>query len=193
MTITELEELLDYAEKMQNGIDPTTDIYFKEDTVLQSTKIKSYNAKVATLIKEVIHVCGGTNTTFGSSGENRSTGGKRKIPFSLSEDKIRHYEYSTEQISISALTYQLNSLCAPYMKKIRPTEITTWLQKKGYLETIYTKEGLIYKVATQEGKRLGISNENRINKYGNAYSVNLYNIEAQRFVIEHINEIGTCN
>ena len=186
MTITELEELLDYAEKMRNGIDPTTDLYFKEDTVLQSSKIKSYNAKVAMLIKEVIHLYGDANRT------SRNSGGKRKIPFFLNENKIRHYEYSSEQISISALTYQLNSLCAHYMKKIRPTEITNWLQKKGYLETIYTEEGMTYKVATQEGKRLGIGNESRINKYGNAYSVNLYNTEAQRFVIEHINEIVLC-
>jgi hypothetical protein len=75
------------------------------------------------------------------------------------------------------------------MKKVHATEITGWLQKQGYLETRELYAGKNYKIATEKGAKLGIRNEKRTNKYGNDYSVNLYNINAQKFIVENIEKI----
>jgi hypothetical protein len=183
MTIGELRDLLQYAEKMKEGIDPTTGIHFPEDTILNSVAIKRYNKKVSEILNDVIR------TGIDDKYEYQIAENKKKIVYTLSSEKKSSFLYDTENISISALVYRMNGLCEPYMKKVHAIEITRWLQKQGYLETRELYAGKNYKIATEKGAELGIRNEKRTNKYGNDYSVNLYNINAQKFIVENIEKI----
>ena len=177
MEIKELLELLDYAEKMSKGIDPTTNIAFCEDTVLNNREIKRYNLKVANILKDLIRFNRNVQAPNG------------KMIFNLSQDEKESFDYSDESISISALVYQLNRYCKPYMRKLRATDITRWLQKNEYLETKETESGMLYKVATSKGNELGIFNYKKKNKHGNEYSVNLYNSLAQKYIVSNIETI----
>ena len=177
MEMSELIELLDYAEKMANGIDPTTNIAFCEDTVLNSLEIKQYNLKVARILLDLI------------KSDRKTQAPNGKIVFNMSQSEKESFVYSDGSISISALVYQLNGYCKPYMKKLHATDVTKWLQEKGYLETKKTESGMIYKAATLKGNELGIFNYKKKNKYGNEYSVNLYNNVAQRFIVNNIERI----
>ena len=174
MEMSELIELLDYAEKMANGIDPTTNIAFCEDTVLNNFMIKQYNLKVARILLDLIR----------SDRKTQAPGGK--IVFNMSQNEKESFVYSDYSISISALVYQMNGYCKPYMKKLHATDITKWMQENGYLETKETESGMLYKVATQKGNELGIFNYKKRNKYGNEYSVNLYDVFAQKFIVNNI-------
>ena len=55
---------------------------------------------------------------------------------------------------------------------------------KGYL-----KDNLGVKEITEEGIKIGIFKEYRLGKEGEKYSVNLYNIQAQKFIIDNLGEI----
>ena len=183
MTIAKLKELLSYAEKMENGIDPTTGLSFEEDTILNSKKIKEYNANVAVFLREVL------STTMGRHDRRQFIKGHEKIPYFLNKDEKETFEYSPEPLSISALAYQMNEYCPPYMKKVHASDVTKWLEEEGYLETQQMEDGRNYKTATKKGNKLGIENVRKKNDYGNEYSVNLYNCKAQKFIVENIEDI----
>lgn len=184
MEINELMELLDYAEKLKDGIDPTTGIDFTEDTILKSPSVRRYNQKVAEILKNIIRNIRGSEIHDYNSTPNRA-----KIPYTLSIEKKQAFLYAANYVSISKLVYHMNSLCEPYMRKIRAVEITEYLQKYGYLKTEEMDNGRNYKVATERGHRLGIVNEKHTNKYGNDYSVNMYDKNAQKFIVNNIEKI----
>ena len=75
------------------------------------------------------------------------------------------------------------------MSKVRPMEITRGLTNMGYLEEISQDREESFKIPTERGLMIGISKEKRKNQYGNEYSVNLYDLQAQKFVISNIEEI----
>lgn len=177
MDIDEIKGMLEYAEKMSRGIDPTTNLAFCEDTVLNSPKIKQYNLNVAIILEGLL------------KSYDKTQSPNSKLLFNMSQDEKESFDYSDGDKSISSLVYQMNGYCEPYMKKLHATDITKWLQKKGYLETKETECGMIYKAATKKGNELGIFNYRKKNKYGNEYSVNLYNVQAQKFVVNNIEMI----
>lgn len=178
MVLDELKEIEYYATSLAKGIDPTSKIAFKEDTILLLPKIIEYNKKVCDLVSLV--KCGKKN--------------KNKlytIPFRLTDNEKQSFNFSDDEISISRfcmmINNQFNSLKG--MDKLKGTEIVKGLIKKGYLKYEEDCRERKIKVPTVEGVKIGIRNVIKKNEYGNDYCVNLYNINAQRFIIDNINEI----
>jgi hypothetical protein len=176
MKIEELKQLRQYAVCLENGVDPTSGIEFVEDTVLVLPQIKSYNKKVRELIDALLR-------------GNESYPAGNKIPFFLTDKEINEFLYSDTPISISKLCYIVNNDIPCGMKKIYGKNITYGLLKMGFLQMTSISDDEFVKIPTEKGSELGISIEKHINKYGNEYSVNLYNINAQKFIITHLEEI----
>ena len=110
---------------------------------------------------------------------------KKKLPFYISNKDRETIDISKIPISISKFSYILNdNINDNAMKKIKGSEITDWLMSKGYL-----KGNLGVKEITEEGIKIGIFKEYRLGKEGEKYSVNLYNIQAQKFIIDNLGEI----
>jgi len=110
---------------------------------------------------------------------------KKKLPFYISNKDRESIDISETPISISKFSYILNNdINDNIMKKIRGSEITDWLMSKGYL-----KGNLGVKEITEEGIKIGIFKEYRLGKEGEKYSVNLYNNQAQKFIIDNLGEI----
>ncbi|MCG6841264.1 hypothetical protein K5I20_08075 [Fusobacterium nucleatum] len=110
---------------------------------------------------------------------------KKKLPFYISNKDRESIDISQTPISISKFSYILNNdINDNIMKKIRGSEITDWLMSKGYL-----KGNLGVKEVTEEGIKIGIFKECRLGKEGEKYSVNLYNTQAQKFIIDNLGEI----
>ena len=186
MNVDELIELLYFAEKMKDGLDPTTGIDFDGDTILKSTSVKRYNRKIAEILRDIIRSIDASRIyDYNNTGKGKI----RKIGYTLSKEEKQSFTYESEHVSISKLVYYMNSCCEPYMKKIHATDITAYLEYHGYLETKTMMDGRNYKVATEKGKEIGIINEKRKNKYGNDYSVNMYNKNAQKFIVDNIEKI----
>lgn len=178
-----LYEMRHYAEKLSKGIDPTTDMAFSEDTILNSNKIKNYNKNVLKLLDNFI------NEKVEESEENPQKNSKKKQPFYYLDSQISSFEISDEPISISEITYKINGKLSKDIRKIRAFEITSWLVSEGYLEVCAYGDDRNYKRTTAKGESIGIVFCEKVNKYGNEYGVNTYNKNAQTFIVGNINQI----
>lgn len=93
-------------------------------------------------------------------------------------------------IPISAFTYKINEqIDSDKMKKIKASQITSWLMKNGYLDELKTEDGKLFKVLTDKSSSIGIIAEKKTSKCGRVYDVNLYNEVGQRFIVEHLDDI----
>jgi hypothetical protein len=64
--------------------------------------------------------------------------------------------------------------------------LTRGLLNLGYLKEVSIDDEKSYKAPTLEGVSLGIIEEKRTNSYGNSYSVNLYNIDSQKYIVKEL-------
>lgn len=175
-----LYKLRQYAYLLEQGIDPITNKCFKKDTILNNAVIREYNYEVRCVLEKLIKL-----------EESRNGGSKRnnKISFYLSEEEKAQLEYSKEPIPISVFCNCLNEHIYSGMKRIRATQITKWLLNQGYLQIEQWQNDKYFKKPTNKGAEIGISSELKCNDYGDEYEVNLYDSNAQRFIVDHLEEI----
>lgn len=164
-----------YANSLMNGIDPTSRGQFVEDTVMNIPKIKKYNEDVCNLIDSMI-------VAITSAGERQ----KGKIPFFILKEDRESFSYFEKPVSISEFCNCMNKFVLPGMVKLRATDLTSGLLNLGYLMEISIDDEKSFKAPTLAGASLGIIEEKRTNSYGNSYSVNLYNIDAQKYIVEEL-------
>lgn len=127
--------------------------------------------------------CGAPIVPSGRQGEYKS-------PFHIFPDEADKISLSDEPISISKLTWLINSVVDnPHAKKLKATEITYWLLQNGFLEMKESEDGDIYKIPTERGCALGITSIVKTNSKGIEYALNLYSQDAQKYIVSSINTI----
>ena len=172
-----LEELRYYSEKLEQGIDPISGIVFSDDTLLNNELIKEYHKQVRMLIDKMIII---------EEDKIFTRIGNSKIPFCLIDNVKNEIELSDTPISISDLCYRINCVVPYGMRKLHAYDVTKKLEDRGFLKTVEWADDKYIKIPTSMGRELGITDVERTNDYGNKYSVNLYTIDAQRFVLFEI-------
>lgn len=172
-----LYEIRNFANLLERGVDPTSGIKFETDTIITNPQIVEYNRIVKELIDQLILI---------GDGKNILNMKNRKIPFFLLEDEKEQIKLSDQPVSISEFCYIVNKYVPKGMKKIRAAEITKKLEEKNFLQSVIWREDKYIKVPTENGKKLGITTLEKINPYGNKYSVNYYNKSAQKFILFEI-------
>lgn len=90
---------------------------------------------------------------------------------------------------VSEIAQEINRVIADNQtRRFRATWITDWLEEKGYL----TQNEIGDRVATEAGKRLGITSRHKKwsgDDGAQEYYVNLYPEAAQEFIFQHLDEI----
>ena len=76
------------------------------------------------------------------------------------------------------------------MKKLKASDVTSWLEKQGYLSEIEYYNGCYCRKLTEEADEIGLSQIKRQNQYGNDYNVIIYNRKAQEYIISHLSDIS---
>ncbi|MDF2587407.1 MAG: hypothetical protein K0S41_1248 [Anaerocolumna sp.] len=181
---TDLLRTKSYLDKLATGIDPITNLTFPNDTILNNKQLSSFFHETSNLIKEIL---------IKNGGEVQKTSVKRKFPFYITSEQCNEIELSERPIAISKLTYSINAVTNnTNTKKLRATDITSWLLNRGYLKMIY-KHDNGFKTPTDKGKDIGITSTTRINNYDEEYIVNEYSIEAQKYIIANLNAISGIN
>jgi galactokinase/mevalonate kinase-like predicted kinase len=167
----------DWVRKLANGINPLTGNAVNEDDVVNNVHISRCLFYVADLL--------------GKYTERRPrSNSSRIIPFMASAVQKEKYNY-VEAISISAFAREIEKLIPEDMKALGYSLMTNWLVQKGLLtESEPNTNGRTYKVATAKGEEIGIYSEERENEGRGRYLITLYNREAQRFLLEHLEEIS---
>ncbi|QOX65111.1 hypothetical protein FRZ06_18055 [Anoxybacterium hadale] len=180
MQYNDLIKMKEYAVALSKGIDPTSGLPLPEDTILNSKQLNKYFNQISEFLDTTI-----------KSGEN--IGLKRRngiYDFRLVEDNKKNIEISATPVSISEFTYNINtSINTEYMRKIKVTQITNWLLENGYLKIITDDDDNDYKIVTDKGQSVGIMSIQKCSEYGRKYPVNLYDSNAQKFIIENINSM----
>ena len=180
---TELEKLQrarQYMEQLANGIDPIAGQELPEDSTLNQARLLRCFFYVADILRQV-------EDNGGQGQKSASHGASYLPPFALPED-LRMQIPIEPSAMIMCFTASINALVdLSLMRKLKLTAFTIWLEEQGYLRgEMYN--GKRHWVPTDKGRAAGITSDQRQGQYG-SYTATLYNEEAQRLLIAHLEEI----
>lgn len=167
----------DWVRKLANGINPLNGSFVNEDDVVNNVHISRCLFYVADLL--------------GKCSERRTRQNlARNLSFAISSFRKEKYNY-VEAISISAFAKEIEKLIPENMQAISYKSMTRWLIQNGFLvESVPYANGRVFKIASEKGNRVGIYTEERESDSIGHYLVTLYNREAQRFLLEHLEDIS---
>jgi len=168
-------------ESLSKGVDPTSNIAFPNDTILNSKVLKECFKEASGIFSYIEENIDAINNMPLRKVTNT------KIPFSIRDDELSLIPLSDLPISISRFVFFINDSCKRKdMKKLRATQITSWLTNHGYLEEIECNNGEFCKSATEQGNRIGITSVAKMNSRCEKYITNLYDINAQQFILSNV-------
>ncbi len=181
--MTELEKIAyakSFIDKLAEGINPLDGTPVPEGDVVNNVRLSRCFFYVSDILRQVID----------NGGVVASRPAKQIKPeFHLTDEQRQAFEASKKPISVSDITEKLNDMTDPEaMQKLPVTAITGWLVTVGMLETVTGTDGKSNKRPTEQGRAVGIMTEQRTGQYG-TYTAVLYNEEAQRFILDHIDAI----
>jgi len=175
--MTELEILQRakmYMDKLAQGVDPITDREMEDDTVLNNVRLTRCFFYVSGILDQVI----ANGCVIGAK--------PKKTPFFITADQLVKVQLSEEPIRVTQLAERITEAANdPQMSNLRTTVITDWLEKKGFLEKRVNPEGKTSRIPTYNGMILGLSTQRR-QGFNGEYQAVLYNIQAQRFVVDNL-------
>lgn len=113
------------------------------------------------------------------------------LPFSITEEQADKYEFSDEPLSLLQILNKINKLIdtAKY-RKLTSNALADFLVDEGMLVVIPVEDGRFYRRATKKGNAEGIFYKDRLAGDGNTYLVNLYDKNAQFFIIDNLQTIA---
>jgi len=186
--MTELEKMVrakEYLDKLAEGIDPISGETLLEDSVLNHVRLSRCFFYVSDVLGRVIE-------NGGVVVRQRRVKPGDLVPFALPADWRERVEITVAPVMIRHFTERVNLLIDDnVMKPLKVTAFTNWLVEKGFLceEIINDKRR---KKPTKEGEKMGIYTEERSGQHG-TYMAVLYKEEAQRFMVDHLEEITAIN
>lgn len=179
--MTEIEKLQRakmYIDKLANGIDPLTDTEMTKDETLNQVRISRCLFYVSEVLGRVID----------NGGEIGRKVIVKQLPFTITSEQLAQIEISDQPVGVAIIAKRISEVVDENVKKLPATHISNWLLKKGYLtENIYANKK--EKVSTAKGEALGIVTVDSVNSQGRSYRKNIYNKDAQQFIINNIIEI----
>ena len=111
--------------------------------------------------------------------------------FHLTDEQLANYPAESAPVPVSEIARRLNDLLPEnsnieriYFKKIRD-----WFVAQGMLEERKNVLGKVNFLPTESGLAAGVMSDKRIGKNGEEYEAVLYNADAQKLVLAHVNEL----
>ena len=179
--MTELETMQRakmYLDKLAQGIDPISGAEVPEDSVLNNVRLARCFFYVSGVLQQVIDHGGSVGASH-----------KQKLPFTITPQQTSQVAIPDHGLRITEFIELLSAAVNnPAMKRPGSTVITNWLVERQLLKKITGLNGKQRRVPTELGLQLGLYTESHQGQYG-AYETVLYSPDAQRFLLEHIDEI----
>lgn len=167
-TSNERREMVHCLNCLSSGVDPISHASIGSDSVLCNKKIRQMLSSASQLIRELDHVHLGELVT------------------ALHASQIR-LPVSAEELSISDLCVLINgSVEGASCCKIHPRTITSWLVQEAYLEEARNADGRIFRIASEQGVRLGIRTEIAKSDAGFEYYRTYYDCNACNFIFSNL-------
>lgn len=180
INLEKLELAIQYVERMSEGKHPITGQEIIGDSVVNDPKV----IRCLFFIQEVLELVQNNHGMIMPSRTKKA----EEFPFATLKD----FQYRKD----NSITYIMNQINEPIagtaVKKISFVRVTRWLKENGYLEEVMDKElKKIVTVPTEKGKEIGIYTERREQPGRPAYVTVMYGAEAQKFIVENLEEMIT--
>lgn len=167
-----------YIDKLANGIDPLTDSEMAEDETLNQVRVSRCLFYVSEVLSRVID----------NGGEVGKKVYVKQLPFTITSEQLAQVEITEQPVGISIIAKRISEVVGENVKSLPATHITNWLLQNGYLtENIYSNRK--EKVSTSKGEAIGIITVDSVSADGRPYRKNIYNADAQVFIINNIIQI----
>lgn len=166
-----------YMEKLANGINPIDDSVIPDQDTVNNVRLSRCFFYVADVLRQLMD--------NGGLKQQRST---KKLPFSLSMEDRARFEYSQSPIPVSEISKRINVLTSEGMKPLTYKAIRDWLTSLELLTDVQDADGKMTKRPTPRGESMGILLETRNGRNG-VYFVVVYNIDAQRFILDNLDAV----
>ncbi|MBR6825077.1 MAG: hypothetical protein IKM59_00870 [Oscillospiraceae bacterium] len=174
--MTELETMQRakmYLDKLAEGTDPITGQQVPPQDSLSSPRLSRCFRYVSGILEKVIQNGG-------------QVGAVEKPPFTITPQQLANVQLTGEPLRIADFVERvLRATNYEGMKKLSPVKLTNWLLTKGFLTQETDAEGKSRRVPTAAGAELGISTQMCEYK-GSQYPGIFYDINAQKFLLDHI-------
>lgn len=176
--IEKIIKLQTIMKSLSQGIDPTSNITFPNDTILNSNMLK---ASFADTYEILVFIEKNIQAIKNSPSRKRKN---YKPSFYVTSEELKQIPLSDTPVPISRFVFTINDIHHHAdMKKLKATQITSWLVTHGYLEEIETPDGCVCKSVTAMGEKIGITSEKKFNSRNEEYITNMYNKDAQKFIL----------
>ncbi|MCQ2342059.1 MAG: hypothetical protein MJZ75_01000 [Paludibacteraceae bacterium] len=110
------------------------------------------------------------------------------LDFYLSEENAARV-LLVEHTGIANFIREINKVIPSNMHPVTIPQVSKWLVDEGFLTEVASPEGKKNKQATTKGNAQGIVSDWQRRTDGNTYLATSYNLEAQKFILAHINLI----
>lgn len=166
-----------YMDKLAQGIDPVSGEAIPGDSMLNNVRLARCFIYVSGVLQRVIDNAGNVGSK------------PKKNNFVVTPQLLGRLAPSDHALRISEFAEMLAAAAEDANTK-RPgtTAFTDWLLEKGFMEKCTNAEGKQQRVPTVAGQQIGIYTQTRQGQYGEYLAV-YYSPEAQRFLIDHLEEI----
>ncbi len=183
--MTELEKIAyakSFIDRLANGFNPLDNSPLAEGDIANNVRISRCFFYVSDILRQVIE--------NGGVAKPKKQG---RLPFALTAEQAMSFEYSENPISLTEIARRINDLVdLQVMKKLSYRQLSDWLINMEFLKIDTTGTGP-RKLPTEEGEKLGISVELRINYRRGEYMAIVYNKQAQEFILDNIEAIIASN
>ena len=164
-----------WIEKLANGINPLNDELVKEDDLINNVHISRCLFYVTELLDGI---------KAGTTVEGRG-----RKSFFLSSKDAANIHIPTPN-GIANFVKLVNGYISSDMKPLSAAQVIKWLRKEGVLQEVSKGDGHKTNLPTEKGNSLGINIEIQRNPDGLDYQRVVYNVEAQRFLLNNIEAIA---
>lgn len=181
--MTQLETLQharQYLDQLSQGVDPITQELLAREDPLAAARLQKCFAYVTGFLSQVI------------ANEGRVvTQHNKKPPFFLSEEEAAQVVVTRWPIPIKLFVSKVNACVDTQVYSRLPSVIVTdWLVDEGYLIDVINAQNRYEILTTPLGQSIGITSEDRVTRAGVPFVMNLYNIDAQRFLLKNMRKIA---
>ena len=183
-----------YMDLLVQGIDPISKQKITEDSVVLQERMKKCFAFVSEVFGEMLENNGFVALTEQDAERCRMV--VSKAEFSLSEEQIHQISVSTKPISANEFLKRINQVVDQrYMEKLSAKSVNAWLVSQGYM----TKSKFpvtINRTAhrpSDTAAGIGIREEEIIDpQTGETKRQMMFSLQAQAYLLEHLDEIARC-
>lgn len=178
--INKLKVAIKYVERISNGCNPVNNLPLEEEEALNNPNV----IRCMEFVKEVLEAVEQNDGIIGRP-KRKDKEWAQHFPLEI----LSSFKYEEDK----QITYFIRQLYEPIsdmnIKQIPAKRITDWLMLEGYLKEEYIeKYDKKVKMVTEQGKQIGLYNEEREAR-GFHYLAVVYGKAAQEYIVAHFEKI----